>query len=147
MSDAAGAGTAQPGAPPPPDQQQVRRMVYLAVFNGLQRGESSASAEKALLEKGLDQASASAVVQAVQNFNAAFAKAVKSAGGRNALFGALWCVGGTVVTVATYEAARGGGTYFVAWGAIVFGAIQMLRGLFMLGRRPKPGDLVRAFNL
>ena len=147
MNETAGAGAAQPGTPPPQDQQQVRRAVYLAVFNGLRRGESAASAEKALVAKGLDQASASAVVQGVQNFNAAFAKTIKSAGGRSALFGALWCVGGTIVTVATYEAAQGGGTYVVAWGAIVFGAIQMLRGLFTLGRKPKPEDLVKAFNL
>ena len=146
MTETAGAGTAQRGASPQPDPG-LRRNVYLAVFNGMQRGESAAGAVRALTEKGLDQASATTVVQQVENLNAAFAKAVKSSGSRNALFDALWCVGGTVVTIATYEAARGGGTYVVAWGAIVFGAIQLLRGLFMLGRRPKPEDLVRAFNL
>lgn len=48
--------------------------------------------------------------------------------------GGLWCVGGTVVTVATYSAARDGGTYFVAWGAILFGGLQFLRGLYNLIR-------------
>ncbi len=45
------------------------------------------------------------------------------------IFGALWCVGGIVVTVATYRAASGGGAFVVAWGAILFGAIQFFRGL------------------
>ena len=49
---------------------------------------------------------------------------------RDMLVGGLWCLGGIAVTVLTYSAASGGGTYFVAWGAIVFGAIQFFRGLF-----------------
>jgi len=45
------------------------------------------------------------------------------------LVGGLWCFGGTAVTVYTYSAASGGGTYVVAWGAIIFGGIQFLKGL------------------
>lgn len=52
-------------------------------------------------------------------------------GGKDMLVGALWCIGGIVVTALTYSAAsEGGGTYVVAWGAILFGGIQFLRGLF-----------------
>jgi hypothetical protein len=46
--------------------------------------------------------------------------------------GALWCVGGIVVTVFSYMFAAsgpGGGTYIIAWGAIVFGAIRFFRAL------------------
>ncbi len=45
------------------------------------------------------------------------------------LYGALWCLGGLVVTVVSYGAASGGGTYVVAWGAVLIGAFQFLRGL------------------
>jgi hypothetical protein len=45
------------------------------------------------------------------------------------IFGALWCIGGIVITAVTFGAASGGGTYVVAWGAIIFGAIQFFRGL------------------
>jgi hypothetical protein len=146
--------TANPGNPsqpagaaaPQPDSRVVRN-VYLAVFNGLMHGDSAAGAVKALTDSGLDHDVAAKVVQNVQNFIAAFAQAVKSSGLKNALFGALWCIGGTAVTVLTYEAASGGGTYFVAWGAILFGAIQAIRGLAMLGRKPQPADLLKAFNL
>jgi hypothetical protein len=45
------------------------------------------------------------------------------------VLGALWCVGGIIVTVATYRfASENGGTYVVTWGAIVFGAMQFFRG-------------------
>ena len=45
--------------------------------------------------------------------------------------GAIWCVGGMLVTGVTYASAVNsptGGTYFVAWGAILFGALQFYRG-------------------
>jgi hypothetical protein len=48
---------------------------------------------------------------------------------KNMTVGALWCVGGLVVTIGTYLAAASGGTYFVTWGAILFGGIQLMRGI------------------
>jgi len=48
----------------------------------------------------------------------------------NMLIGGGICLVGVVVTVVTYQAAKGGGTYTVAYGAIGVGAIQFLYGLF-----------------
>lgn len=45
------------------------------------------------------------------------------------LVGAIFFIGGIIVTVVTYSNAIPGGTYIVAWGAILFGAIQFFRGL------------------
>ncbi len=63
--------------------------------------------------------------------------ALKKAGQRNMLVGALWCIGGIIVTAVTYLAASNsptGGTYMVTWGAIIFGAIQFFRGLAQVFR-------------
>jgi hypothetical protein len=50
------------------------------------------------------------------------------------LHGAMWCVGGLVVTGITFAMASGGGIYVVAYGAIIFGAIQFLKGFaYMVG--------------
>jgi len=60
------------------------------------------------------------------------------------LHGALWCIGGVAVTAFTYMAAAsgpGGGTYVVAWGAIVFGAIQFFRGLTGKNEQPSTEDV------
>ena len=46
------------------------------------------------------------------------------------LYGALWCIGGILVTGITFSAARSGGTYFIAWGAVLFGGFQFLQGLY-----------------
>lgn len=45
------------------------------------------------------------------------------------IFGALWAGGGTIATVASYSSASGGNKYFIFWGAIVFGIIDMIIGL------------------
>jgi hypothetical protein len=45
------------------------------------------------------------------------------------LNGSLWCGGGIFVTVITYAMSANGGTYVVAWGAIVFGGLQFFQGL------------------
>jgi hypothetical protein len=59
-------------------------------------------------------------------------RAYREVGKKNMLIGATWCIGGILVTAMTYQTATGGGHYIVAWGAILFGAIQFLRGLAQL---------------
>lgn len=50
---------------------------------------------------------------------------------KNMGFGALWFIGGSLVTFITYTAASAeGGHYVVAYGAIAVGAFQFLAGLF-----------------
>ena len=48
---------------------------------------------------------------------------------RHMLYGILWAAGGLAVTIATYEAASEGGWFIVAWGAIIFGIYDFVRGL------------------
>ncbi len=61
---------------------------------------------------------------------------MKGEAGRNIVVGGLWCFGGIAVTAVTYaNASSGGGRYVMAWGAIIFGAIQMIRGFIQMGSR------------
>jgi hypothetical protein len=55
-----------------------------------------------------------------------------NSGMRNILVGFGVCLVGTIITVATYNASGPGGTFVVAWGAIVFGGIQGIRGIVQL---------------
>jgi hypothetical protein len=49
---------------------------------------------------------------------------------RNVTIGALLMGLGLVITVATYSSAsQSGGTYVIAYGPIIFGAIRLFRGL------------------
>lgn len=60
-----------------------------------------------------------------------FTSARKEASERDMLFGFLWCMGGLIVTVVTHQnaVAQGGGLYYVAWGAMIYGGLQFLKGL------------------
>jgi len=53
---------------------------------------------------------------------------------RNMVVGGLWCGGGILVTLLTFAAASGGGSYVVAWGAILFGGIQFFLGFVARSR-------------
>jgi RNA polymerase subunit RPABC4/transcription elongation factor Spt4 len=62
--------------------------------------------------------------------------AKSAAGQRLMLSGALWCIGGIIVTAVSYNAAASsptGGHYLIAWGAIAFGFYDFIRGLFVWG--------------
>lgn len=49
---------------------------------------------------------------------------------KNIIAGLVWMIVGISVTVFTYNKASGGGKYIIAWGAILFGFIQFMKGLF-----------------
>jgi len=107
-------------------QEQIVQEVYALAAEQMTGGSSPQQIQSMLVEKGLDQESAATVVA---NLTRMRSEAIREAGKKNMLYGALWCIGGIGVTAATYSAASGGGRYVVTWGAIVFGAIQFVRGL------------------
>ena len=111
-----------------PEQKEAVRAIYAYAARLMKDGQTGSQVEDALVQKGLGQEAASGVVA---NLIQARAKAAK----KNMLYGALWCIGGIIVTVVTLGmAVQGGGTYIVAWGAIIFGAIQFFRGLIQLNK-------------
>ncbi len=71
----------------------------------------------ALVGKGISESAAYTIVY---NLEAEIKNAKKEAGKKDMLYGALWCVGGTVATVANIG--------FIFWGAILFGGIQFIKG-------------------
>ena len=50
-------------------------------------------------------------------------------GGGHIIFGMLLLGGGAIATVVTYAMAAPGGTYFVFWGAMLWGGIEVVRGM------------------
>jgi len=82
-----------------------------------------------LLPEGAAEPSPQPIVARIQ---------VPSSPERQMLYGGIVCVAGIVITGVTYLAASGpgGGTYLVAWGAILFGGLRFFRGL--TGKNPTP---------
>jgi len=106
--------------------EEVVQAIYQFAAEQMAKGVSDDQVESLLMAKGLDRESASIVVSNLADHRE---NARAKAGQRDMVVGGLWCAGGLAVTFFTFQAAAGGGTYVVAWGAILFGAIQFFRGL------------------
>lgn len=106
--------------------QQFIREVYQRAANLANQGKSKDKIKTELNAMGLNQETASTVIENVFRVRK---KAHREAGARSIMVGAAWCIGGIAVTALTFQMASGGGTFIVAWGAILFGGIQFLRGL------------------
>ena len=113
-------------------EEEIVRQVYEFAAEQMESGASDRQVQDLLIENGLDQESAMIVVS---NLIKMRAEAVGAAGKKEMLHGALWCIGGMAVTAVTYSLASKGVPFVVAFGAIIFGAIQFFRGLAQWIRR------------
>ncbi len=80
--------------------------------------KSKKEVEQILVDKGIDVESARVLIQTISE---QIRNAKKESANKDMLYGALWCIGGTVATLADIG--------FIFWGAIVFGAIQFFKGV------------------
>jgi hypothetical protein len=107
-------------------QQEAIQQLYNYAAGLKSDGRSEDDIKADLVTQGVDEESAGIIAADIE---VQFADLKNKAANKNMLYGGLWCIGGTIVTIATYSAAEGGGRYVVAWGAIIFGAIQFFKGV------------------
>jgi hypothetical protein len=114
---------------PQPSQDEIVRAVYGFAAGLMREGRSEYQIEKALVDKGIDTESARGIVS---NLSRMRSEAIRKAALKNMAIGAAICVVGIIVTFGTYSAAAAssrGGSYVVAWGAIIFGGLRFFRAL------------------
>ena len=99
-------------------QQAVTELYNYAAELMVHQGKSLEEAKNALMEKGLGENAAYTIVT---NLEDEIHKAKKERATKDMIYGALWCVGGTIATVANIG--------FIFWGAILFGGIQFIKGV------------------
>ena len=119
---------------------QIDQNVYNNAAAQLMNGKSDSEVIEMLTKSGVYDAEATALVSKLRA-DIAEAKAEKAQ--RDIKHGAMWCIGGLVVTGATYAmASDGGGSYLVCWGPVIFGGIQLIRGLVASGaaKNEQPND-------
>lgn len=114
------------------DDESLQAALRLAALE-IVSGKNESQVEQALLEKGLDTETARLVTAAAfgTTSRAIGNLAISAEAKTNMLVGLSSCALGVVVTAVTYQMAANtprGGIYYVAWGAVVFGAIQFGRG-------------------
>ncbi len=121
-------------APPEPKPTPEDLAKAAAVYNAadqIRQGVSPAQVQKSLTAHGVNAADAANLVG---DLNRAKREANLVVARRNLVSGAICCIVGIVVTGFTYLASSnaGGGTVIIAWGAILFGGLQLTRGLVQL---------------
>lgn len=100
-------------------QQQAVNEIYNYAANLIvNEKKDTIEVRNALAEKGLSEDAAYTIVKNVED---EIKKAKREAANKDMLYGALWCVGGAIATVANIG--------FIFWGAIIFGGIQFVKGL------------------
>ena len=122
------------GVPPHATEMEIRS----AYGRDVLRLQESASDKVAQFRAALDTAFATLVdptkrsaydesLAAAAQSNVADAADDADAAFRYARRGGLWFAGGALVTALTYAFSEG--TYFLAWGPLIFGGFQLVRGL------------------
>ncbi len=128
--------------------EQALQAIFDFTAEQLHQGRSSAGVERKLVERGVEPAAAKSIVA---NLKAARANAIREArseayakvGTRAVIVGGLWFLGGVTVTLLTYDAAVNspqGGGFLVAWGAILYGGLRLVRGIALLAKADADED-------
>lgn len=99
------------------EQAAVNQIYEFAANLLVNEGKDSGAVQNALIAQGLDPKAAGIVVS---NLERQIQDAKKESGQKDMIYGALWCVGGTVATFANIG--------YIFWGAIIFGGVQFVRG-------------------
>jgi hypothetical protein len=100
-------------------QQSAEAMFRYAAHLLIDRGQDSYDAKNALMAKGMDEVNAALLIDRIEE---ELESRKKQEAQKDMLWGAVWCIGGTVATLANFG--------FVFWGAIVFGGIQFFQGVY-----------------
>lgn len=119
-----------------PEDQKALEELTKAIASELAEGKSQDSIAKELVKNNWPETKAKEFVAHIANALEQYKQSpegrsqLASAYAKHMIYGFLWAAGGIIVTAVSYSAvAESGGTYVVAWGAVVFGAIEFLIGL------------------
>jgi len=99
--------------------------IWNYAFDSKEDGKSNEEIYKGLINKGLDEQQSTLVIKTLES------KAIENLDALDTemLHGGLTCACGFIITVWTYTSSLNGGTYIVAWGAIIHGAIRFFRSM------------------
>lgn len=107
------------------NETQIRKQAEYAERLMLHGEKSAEDTIKLLVDQGTDPEVAATIVKTVEQ---RISTREKPSTNKDMIVGGLLFAIGLIITVGSYAAAAGGGTYVVAWGAMLFGAIQFIRG-------------------
>lgn len=99
--------------------------LWTYAFDMKRNGKSDEEIFSGLLGKGVDEEHSSLMIKTLES---KITEVIASCD-TEVRYGIFIFAAGLIITYLTYSLAANGGTYVVAWGAIVFGAVRFFRGL------------------
>lgn len=110
-----------------PDLPVQIQQAHAYAVSQLKAKVDPAQVEEQLMAGGLSRSAAHAMISTLLVTRR---QAERAQGRRTMLLGVLWAVGGLVITLAGQALARErGGSYYILWGAVIIGTLQILVGL------------------
>jgi len=113
--------------------QEFTSSIWTYCFEAKAEGKTNDEIFQGLINLGLDDEQSSFVINSLEERAIEYEKAYDN----EMLTGGAICAIGIILTVITYSSALNGGTYVIAWGAIIFGAIRFLKGINNKGKFSK----------
>ena len=116
-------------SPEATDPRLYRDAALRRILTEVNAGQSLDGAIRTAMQEGIDEATARSAATEVKN---QIVKAYKDRALRGMGFAALWFFGGLAVTGGTYylAATNGGSSYFITWGAVIFGGLRLVTNGF-----------------
>lgn len=119
-------------------QRAIGALVVHA-YRAIDNGQPQENIESELMSRGCSREVAAAIIRRAReerqriadsggSDDRRFREPEDDSGSSDMWIGAVICLAGILITALTYSSASGGGTYVVAWGAIIFGAVRFFKG-------------------
>ena len=106
-------------------QQEYAASIWTYCFDAKSEGKTDDEIFPGLMEMGLSDEQSSIVINSIESH----AKEIEKNYDSEMLTGGAIAIIGILVTAMTYSNALSGGTYVIAWGAIIFGGIRFFSGV------------------
>lgn len=110
------------------DCVEANHDLAFAAFLLLNDRKSPEQAKQILIEDGIDVERAHEIVD---HLNLYITTATRERSQKDLLYGSLWCLGGTLFSIISYQTGSfGSGWYVLTYGAILLGSLQFIKGVF-----------------
>ncbi len=119
----------------PVDYDEAWKAVTATVVEQLEKKKKKRSIVKFLMKRGIEESEAFPFVEETERLlieykrSPEYLKEMVRKNSKKIVTGIIWAALGTAVTVITYVSSSEGGTYVFAWGAVLFGVIDIIAGL------------------
>lgn len=120
---------------PVSEREILKEKIVAKARTACESGASLGEIETGLVNEGVDAELIKEIMLEIQGATPEGRAALNK---RELLHGLYWLVGGILLTVITYSAAsssKGGGTYLIAWGPMLFGGLRFIKALANINRQ------------